>query len=148
MSITAENLVWRAGGRLILDGVSLAARPGRMLGLLGPNGSGKTSLLRLLARLKRPQSGRVLLDGTDISTLAARSVARRVAFVEQHATTSANLRIDDIVRLGRFPHRSWLSRWSSANASSTAVPIAGRVSRVGRSSAPISPAPSPRPRPS
>ncbi|WP_420103170.1 ABC transporter ATP-binding protein [Bosea sp. (in: a-proteobacteria)] len=115
MSITAENLVWRAGGRLILDGVSLAARPGRMLGLLGPNGSGKTSLLRLLARLKRPQSGRVLLDGTDISTLAARSVARRVAFVEQHATTSANLRIDDIVRLGRFPHRSWLSRWSSAD---------------------------------
>ncbi|WP_454656914.1 ABC transporter ATP-binding protein [Bosea beijingensis] len=115
MSITAENLVWRIGSKTIVDGVSFSAEPGRMLGLLGPNGSGKTSLLRLLTGLKRPQSGRVLLDGSDLASLGARAVARRVAFVEQHATTSANLRIADIVRLGRFPHRSWLSRWTHAD---------------------------------
>lgn len=115
MSITAEKLVWRIGSKTIVDGVSFSAEPGRMLGLLGPNGSGKTSLLRLLTGLKRPQSGRVLLDGSDLASLGARAVARRVAFVEQHATTSANLRIADIVRLGRFPHRSWLSRWTRAD---------------------------------
>ncbi|QEL25161.1 ABC transporter ATP-binding protein [Bosea sp. F3-2] len=115
MSITAENLVWRIGGKTIVDNVSFAAEPGRMLGLLGPNGSGKTSLLRLLTGLKRPQSGRVLLEGSELATLGARTVARRVAFVEQHATTSANLSVADVVRLGRFPHRSWLSRWTHAD---------------------------------
>jgi len=115
MSITAQNLVWRIGRKTIVDDVSFAAEPGRMLGLLGPNGSGKTSLLRLLTGLKRPQSGRVLLDGKDLAMLGARKVARRVAFVEQHATTSANLRVADVVRLGRFPHRSWMSSWTHAD---------------------------------
>ncbi|MBP0583331.1 ABC transporter ATP-binding protein [Labrys sp. LIt4] len=115
MSITAENLIWRIGSKTIVDGVSFEAEPGRMLGLLGPNGSGKTSLLRLLAGLKSPQSGRVLLEGNELKTLGARAVARRVAFVEQHATTGANLSVVDVVRLGRFPHRSWLSRWTHAD---------------------------------
>ncbi|MBX4861850.1 ABC transporter ATP-binding protein [Rhizobium bangladeshense] len=115
MSIKADNLTWKIGRKTILDGVSLEAPPGRMLGLLGPNGSGKTSLLRLLAGLKRPHSGRVTLDRSDIGTISRRSIARRIAFVEQHATTNANLKVVDVVKLGRFPHRSMFSGWTRAD---------------------------------
>ncbi|MBN9984521.1 ABC transporter ATP-binding protein [Rhizobium laguerreae] len=115
MSIKADNLTWKIGRKTILEGVSLEAPPGRMLGLLGPNGSGKTSLLRLLAGLKRPHSGRVTLDRSDIGTISRRSIARRIAFVEQHATTNANLRVVDVVKLGRFPHRSMFSGWTRAD---------------------------------
>jgi len=115
MSIKADNLIWRIGRKTVIDDVSFEAQPRRMLGVLGPNGSGKTSLLRLLAGLKRPHSGRITLDQREIRSIARKEVAQRVAFVEQHATTNANLRVIDVVKLGRFPHRSMFSGWTAAD---------------------------------
>jgi len=115
MSIKAENLVWKIGSKTIIDGVSFAAEPGKMLGLLGPNGSGKTSLLRLLAGLKKPTSGQITLDGKNIAHIKRRSMAQRIAFIEQHATTNAGLKVIDVVKLGRFPHRSMFSGWTVAD---------------------------------
>lgn len=131
MSIKTENLIWKIGRKTILDGVSFEARPGEMLGLLGPNGSGKTSLLRLLAGLKKPNSGTVTLEGRDIRNIGRRTMAQRVAFVEQHATTNSNLRVIDVVKLGRFPHRSMFSGWSKADddAVSEALARAGMTDK-------------------
>ncbi|MBB5574796.1 ABC transporter ATP-binding protein [Rhizobium paranaense] len=127
MTIKADNLVWRIGKKTILDGVSFEAQPGKMLGLLGPNGSGKTSLLRLLAGLKRPHSGRITLDQKDITTIGRRTIARRVAFVEQHATTNTNLRVIDVVKLGRFAHLSMFSGWTAADEKA----VEGALERAG-----------------
>jgi len=112
MSISAENICWRVGKKVIVDDVSLSVAQGQTLGLLGPNGSGKSSLLRVLAGLRRPSAGRVLLDEHDISGMAKKQVARRVAFVEQHGGTDANIRVSDVVKLGRIPHHSPLSSWT------------------------------------
>ncbi len=115
MSIKADNITWKIGAKTVLDRVSFEAPAGKMLGLLGPNGSGKTSLLRLLAGLKRPNSGRIMLEEKDLQRMPRRSIARRVAFVEQHSTTNADLKVIDVVKLGRFPHRSIFSGWTSAD---------------------------------
>lgn len=127
MSIRAENLVWRAGKATIIDGVSLAVDPGSIVGLLGPNGSGKSSLLRLLAGLRRPDAGRVLLDDTDLARLGRRAVARRLALVEQHASTEARFAVRDVVRLGRTPHHSAFSSWTQADDAL----VDGALERVG-----------------
>ncbi|EOC0449321.1 ABC transporter ATP-binding protein [Cronobacter sakazakii] len=112
MSIRAENISWSAGKKRIVNNVSLSVPTGQTLGLLGPNGSGKSSLLRILAGLRRTDSGRVLLDDGDIARLSRKKLAQRVAFVEQHAITDANIRVRDVVKLGRIPHHSALSSWT------------------------------------
>ncbi|ELY4600225.1 ABC transporter ATP-binding protein [Cronobacter malonaticus] len=112
MSIRAENISWSAGKKRIVSNVSLSVPTGQTLGLLGPNGSGKSSLLRILAGLRRPDAGRVLLDEGDIARLSRKKLAQRVAFVEQHAMTDANIRVRDVVKLGRIPHHSPLSSWT------------------------------------
>lgn len=112
MSITAENITWKVGKKVIVNDVSLAVSRGETVGLLGPNGSGKSSLLRVLAGLRRPNAGTVMLDGKDISQMAKKPLARRVAFVEQHGMTESNMRVRDVVKLGRIPHHSPFSSWS------------------------------------
>lgn len=103
--LAAQNIAWSAGGTTILDGVSLEARSGEMLGILGPNGAGKTSLLRILAGLRRPDRGTVTLDGDDLRTMRRRTVARRLAIVEQSPEVHDDITVQDTASLGRTPHR-------------------------------------------
>jgi len=113
MSITAENITWKVGKKIIVNNVSLTVSPGQTVGLLGPNGSGKSSLLRILAGLRRPHAGTVTLDGNNIARMPKKQLARRIAFVEQHGATEANMRVRDVVKLGRVPHHTAFSGWST-----------------------------------
>ena len=131
MTISAENLTWKVGHALIVDNVSLQAQPGKMLGLLGPNGSGKSSLLRLLAGLRKPHAGRVTLDGKDLRQIKRGALARRVALVEQHASTEASVRVLDVVKLGRIPHHSPLGGWTRTDDEAVAAAL-GRVGMMDR----------------
>ena len=129
MTIKAENLTWNIGQKTIVDGVSLKAEPGKMLGLLGPNGSGKSSLLRLLAGLRKAHSGTVSLDGKDLRSIKRNAIARRVALVEQHANTESNVKVRDVVKLGRIPHHPPLGGWTRADDEV----VDGALARVGMS---------------
>ena len=118
MRIAVENLTWTAGGRPIVRDVTFAVAPGETVGLIGPNGAGKSTLLRCLAGLRTPTSGAVHHDGTDLATLDARRVARRLAFVEQTGESDADLRVADVVALGRTPFRD---RWRGLSAADHAI---------------------------
>ncbi|GAA2456574.1 ABC transporter ATP-binding protein [Streptomyces pulveraceus] len=111
--LRAERVSRTAGGRLILDGVCLAPEPGATVGLIGPNGSGKSTLLRVLAGVLAPGTGVVTLDGRPLGAIGRRTVAQRVAVVDQHAVTQVELSVMDVVRLGRIPHRR---AWSAPTA--------------------------------
>lgn len=106
MSLSAERITWAGPQhRLIVDGVDITVAAGGTVGLLGPNGSGKSSLLRLLAGIRPASSGVVRLDGDDVSTMSRRRIARRLAVVDQEATTDQEPTVRDVVELGRLPHR-------------------------------------------
>ena len=132
MSIAAENITWKVGKKVIVNDVSLTVARGETVGLLGPNGSGKSSLLRVLAGLRRPHKGRVLLDGQNLHRLPKKQLARRVAFVEQHGMTDANMRVRDVVKLGRIPHHSPFSSWSTEDDETISAALA-RVDMLDKS---------------
>lgn len=115
MSISVQDVHWSTAGVLVVNGISLDVSPGRTLGLLGPNGSGKSSLLRLICRLRKVRSGVISLGDIDIGSMSRLDIAKRIAFVEQQATTEAQVTVLEVVRLGRTPHRGPLNPWSNAD---------------------------------
>jgi iron complex transport system ATP-binding protein len=92
----------------VVRGVDLAVRPGEIVGLVGPNGSGKTTLVRVASRALRPSAGRVIVGGSDLSSMPARQAARLVAVVPQDLQPAFSFTALEIVLMGRTPH---LSRW-------------------------------------
>ncbi|MFE6064010.1 ABC transporter ATP-binding protein [Streptomyces sp. NPDC056431] len=127
MRITAESLSWSVAGTPVVREVSASIASGETVGLLGPNGSGKSSLLRCLAGLRAPDEGSVQYDGTSVGEWSARKIARHVAFVAQDSGADSDLRVADVVGLGRTPFRD---RWRGADATDRAV-IAAALEVVG-----------------
>ncbi|WP_329286549.1 ABC transporter ATP-binding protein [Streptomyces sp. NBC_00691] len=127
MRITAENLSWSVAGTPVVREITASIASGETVGLLGPNGSGKSSLLRCLAGLRAPDTGAVRYDGAAVGEWSARGIARRVAYVAQDSGADSDLRVADVVGLGRTPFRD---RWRGADATDRAV-IAAALEVVG-----------------
>jgi iron complex transport system ATP-binding protein len=132
MSVSVREVHWETAGILVVNGISLDISPGKTLGLLGPNGSGKSSLLRLICRLRKVQSGVITLGDVDIGMMSRLDIAKRIAFVEQQATTEAQVTVLDVVKLGRTPHRGPLSPWIAADDTAVHDAIA-KVGMTGKS---------------
>ena len=108
--IEARGISWTPRrGRTVLHPLSVSIEPGRTLAVVGANGAGKSTFLRLLYRYHRPSTGSVMVDGEDIWSMDARHAAQRIAAVLQEQPTEFGLTVAEIVRLGRTPYRSGLS---------------------------------------
>ena len=103
--LATQNLGCALGKYPILNGVDLEVPEGEMMALVGPNGTGKSTLLRTLAGLLPIQSGRVLVAGRDLVKLSPLERARTLAMVGQQEETPADLRVAEVVALGLLPHR-------------------------------------------
>ena len=113
MTLSCHHLsLGYAAGEPVVDGQSVRIPDGRITVIVGPNACGKSTLLRGLAGLMRPQAGRVLLDGTELSRLPPTELARRVGVLPQQPTAPDGITVADLVGRGRHPHQRWFRQWS------------------------------------
>lgn len=96
--------------RAVLERVNLQVHPGELVCLLGPNGIGKSTLLRTMARMQPPLAGAVELGGVDLQTVTPSELARRVGVVLTERVAVEALPARRVVELGRYPHSGWFGR--------------------------------------
>jgi iron complex transport system ATP-binding protein len=100
----------RGSRRAVLERVNLAVHPGELVCLLGPNGIGKSTLLRTLARMQPALWGSIELGGVPLKSLSAAELARRLGVVLTERVAVDGLSVRSVVEIGRYPHSGWLGR--------------------------------------
>lgn len=115
MTISLRELQVTLQSRKVLQDINLELGSGEIVGLLGPNGSGKSTLLRCLAGLIPRHAHHIQFDGTPLNKISVRDRAKQLAFVPQHAGMDGDLSVEQIVRLGRTPHRRGLFGWNESD---------------------------------
>lgn len=107
--IQLENVSFAYESELVLHDIALQVPENQMLGIIGPNSSGKSTLLRVLAGILQPTAGRTMVSGRDMSSIPRRESARLVSFVPQETPSSFPFSVFEIVLMGRTPYLSALS---------------------------------------
>lgn len=113
--IELQHITVRFGKREILNDISADIAGGRITAVMGPNGCGKTTLLRCIGGLLEPSAGQVLIDGQRVQDFSARALAQKVAFVRQQAQTDFEFSAFETVLMGRNPYQKRLQNESQAD---------------------------------
>ena len=91
----------------VLEGLNIRLERGQLVCLIGPNGVGKSTLLRTLAGLQPALAGQVFLNEQEISSYTADEKARLISMVLTDKVQALNMRVTDLVAMGRYPHTGW-----------------------------------------
>ena len=120
----AESLTLGYTDTAVVHDLDLRVPDGRISVIVGANACGKSTLLRGLARLLKPRSGTVLLDGTSIHRLPTKQVARTLGLLPQNPVTPEGVTVVDLVSRGRHPHHGAFRRWTSEDEAAVSEALA------------------------
>ena len=133
--INTDKLTLSYGKNTIIDELDLAIPKGKITVLIGGNGCGKSTLLRSTARLLKPASGTILLDGEAIANLPTKEVAKKMAILPQSPSAPEGLTVLQLVKQGRYPYQTWLKQWSAEDEAvvQNAMAVTGMIELQDRS---------------
>lgn len=109
--IRIDNVSWKVTARedKILDNISMNFEAGEIYGILGANGAGKSSLLRLISRLQKATSGQIFIDDRDIVDYSRQDLAKKIAYMQQSFQPNVDFSVYEIVAMGREVYRQSFS---------------------------------------
>jgi iron complex transport system ATP-binding protein len=121
--LAARGLRLAYDDRVVVRDLSIDIPDGGFTVIVGPNASGKSTLLKALSRTLKPQSGEVLLDGAPIGSYRSKAVARELAMLPQSPVAPESVTVRDLVGRGRYPHQRLLRQWSTDDERAVAAAL-------------------------
>lgn len=113
--LSAHKISAAYGSHRVIEGLDVAVPTGELTVILGPNACGKSTLLKAFARVIPVQAGQVRLDGTPLTGMKTKDIARILAMLPQSPTAPSGVTVADVVARGRYPHQSLLRSWSETD---------------------------------
>jgi len=112
--ISVRNLSFNYKSKKVLENINFDVQKGAFLGLLGENGAGKSTMLKIISKILKPDKGEILIAGKGINSYFLKEIAKIIAFVGQGESYSSNqpFTVSEIVLMGRIPHLSRFQRES------------------------------------
>ncbi|GAB3534119.1 hypothetical protein GCM10027403_09310 [Arthrobacter tecti] len=123
MRLNAKNLTLAYEDRRVVEDLTVELPEGKVTVIVGANACGKSTLLRGLARLLKPASGSVLLDGKNIHSLSTRAVAKTLGLLPQTPVAPDGIAVSDLVGRGRYPHQGWFRQWNPDDDAAVAAAL-------------------------
>ena len=115
MTLETDKLSYTYVGYPVLQDIDIKVNEGEILGILGPNGCGKTTLLKNLNKNLSPKGGKVLLDGEDLEEITKKDIAKRIAVVPQTNEVHFSFTVKEIVSMGRMPFQGLMEGMSRSD---------------------------------
>lgn len=109
-ALSLQDIGFGYGSQTVVEAVTVDIRDGEFLALVGPNGCGKSTVLRIMAGLLSPAEGEVRLRGQPIASLRRKQIAGQLALLAQSNEAPGGMLVCDLVGMGRFAHEGWLRR--------------------------------------
>jgi len=119
MFLEVNGIDFSYNSNRVLDGVSFTVKTDEVVSILGPNGVGKTTLIKCIDKVLKPDAGSVFIEGLDLHRMSKKDIAKNIGYVAQRSETSRTTVFDSVL-LGRKPHFDW-------NATEKDIRLAGRV---------------------
>lgn len=115
MELVVKDVHVTLGKAKIVNGVSLHVGERQSVGIIGPNGCGKSTLLKAIYRVNPIDSGEVLLNGQNVTKMSPKEAARHIAVVGQFNELAFDFSVQDMVLMGRSPHKKMMESYSEAD---------------------------------
>lgn len=126
--ITVSHLSWSTSSKPVLDDISFTIKQGQFVGILGPNGVGKSSLLRCMYKYTKPSAGDIYIGSTSIKAISQRDFAAKVAVVLQHTPIGFSMTTSQLLATGLLNQQRW---WQPINHEQEQIEIARVLALVG-----------------